>query len=467
MSSRLVLLALWSFLMVTCCLAQKNRVKNEDQAMAYLNKYGYLDMKGGMPNSEEMKTALEYFQRFANITMTGCLDSETMAMMNTPRCGMVDMDSPADMMRKKRYALGSRWSKTELTYRIINRTPDLPANEVDRIITESIEKWADASGLTFTLVKSGNADILISFAPGSHGDDNPFDGPGGVLAHAYYPSSNAIGGDAHFDEDERYTDASFSGINLEWVAVHEFGHSLGLGHSQIEGAVMYPFYTGYVPKFQLNSDDIAGIQAHYGENVGEPENTPSTPVDKCMTSITLATRTLDGSTYLGNATHLYRRTDGSIPDGYPKVIGDEFPGLPTSLNAALYYPRNGKTYFFKGSQYWRFRNQRMDNGYPRPMSNWRGVPKDISSAFIWSRNGKIYFTKGDEYYRYTPGYGVTSHYPQPLSKWDGLPSHGVDAAFQWTNARTYFFKGSEYYRFNDITESVDDGYPINTATAWL
>ncbi|XP_030841860.1 matrix metalloproteinase-18-like [Strongylocentrotus purpuratus] len=176
--------------------------------MAYLNKYGYLDMTGGMPNSEKMTRALEYFQRFANITVTGVRDNETMVMMNTPRCEMADMDSPADMMRKKRYALGSKWSKTELTYKIINRTPDLPANVVDRIIAESFKKWADVSRLTFTLVTSGDADILISFAAGSHGDDGPFDGSGGTLAHAYYPFSDAIGGDAHFDEDESFTDAS-------------------------------------------------------------------------------------------------------------------------------------------------------------------------------------------------------------------------------------------------------------------
>ena len=40
-----------------------------------------------------------------------------------------------------------------------------------------------------------------------------------------------------------------------------------------------------------------------GENVGEPEEpmeTPITPVDDCMTQISWATRTNDGSTYLAN-----------------------------------------------------------------------------------------------------------------------------------------------------------------------
>ena len=109
--------------------------------------------------------------------------------------------------------------------------------------------------------------VLFSFGRYSHGGTNvektcpyPFNGPGGVLAHAFYPQD----GRAHFDEDETYTHKTDSGVNLLWVAVHEFGHSLGLYHTGVHGAIMYPYYTGYVPNMQLHSDDIAGIQSLYG-----------------------------------------------------------------------------------------------------------------------------------------------------------------------------------------------------------
>ncbi len=50
-----------------------------------------------------------------------------------------------------------------------------------------------------------------------------------------------------------------TGTNLLQVATHEFGHSLGLEHTHVKTAVMFPTYE-YHSDLKLDKDDIEGIQ---------------------------------------------------------------------------------------------------------------------------------------------------------------------------------------------------------------
>jgi hypothetical protein len=68
-------------------------------------------------------------------------------------------------------------------------------------------------------------------------------------------------------------------IDLQTVWSHELGHALGLGHSDVEGSVMEPYYAG--PRRDLDEDDIDGITSLYpAEGVNLPPTvTITNPTD--------------------------------------------------------------------------------------------------------------------------------------------------------------------------------------------
>ncbi|RVX08875.1 Metalloendoproteinase 1 [Vitis vinifera] len=99
----------------------------------------------------------------------------------------------------------------------------------------------------------------VANAFGVWADGSPFDGPFGILAHAFAPTDGRF----HFDCEENWViGADAHAMDLQTVATHEIGHLLGLAHTPVQEAIMYAVISPGSTK-GLNQDDIDGIRALY------------------------------------------------------------------------------------------------------------------------------------------------------------------------------------------------------------
>jgi peptidoglycan hydrolase-like protein with peptidoglycan-binding domain len=263
-------------------LQDGNQHESIKRARIYLDRLGYTKQPVEETPHEEMSTydtelnlAVSKFQQFFGLEVTGNLNEETRDVMELPRCGVADLIGDHDLDDKTHVsayvASTGRWSSNILTYKFMNGTGDLPGVIERDIVRQAFDVWASVTPLTFTEV-TGSADaiFLISWEIGDHGDGSPFDGPGHVLAHAFFPPPinphPGIAGDMHFDDQETWAtthDGNGPGsIDLLSVAIHELGHALGLRHTNVPEAIMYPTYSGN--RRTLAADDISGIQSIYG-----------------------------------------------------------------------------------------------------------------------------------------------------------------------------------------------------------
>lgn len=149
-------------------------------------------------------------------------------------------------------------------------------------------EWKSAGQCNFEFVYGGST-TTTTVAP-TDGTNAVFysnaDG-GGALATCFYAfsGSNMVGFDIQYYDRFGANDFVWavsptgSQFDIESVAVHEFGHALGMDHSAVAGATMFPSVSaGSTANRTLAADDIAGVQAIYGVSaVGTPTISSVTP----------------------------------------------------------------------------------------------------------------------------------------------------------------------------------------------
>uniref|UniRef100_A0AAX7U958 Matrix metalloproteinase-9 n=1 Tax=Astatotilapia calliptera TaxID=8154 RepID=A0AAX7U958_ASTCA len=591
----------------------KNMTDSE-LAENYLKNFGYMNTveRSGFQSMVSTAKALKRMQNQLGLEETGVLDKETLDAMKKPRCGV------PDVANYQTFAGDLKWDHKDVTYRILNYSPDMDSAIIDDAFARAFKVWSDVTPLTFTRLYDGTADIMISFGKKDHGDPYPFDGKDGLLAHAY-PPGEGIQGDAHFDDDEFWTlgkgavvkthfgnangatchfPFSFEGKsystcttqgrtdNLPWcsttadydkdkkygfcpsellytfdgnaggapcvfpftflgeeydscttegrsdgyrwcattgnfdqdkkygfcpsrdiaviggnsegdpchfpfvflgkeyhsctsegrgdgklwcsttdsydddqkwgfcpdqgyslflVAAHEFGHALGLDHSNIREALMYPMYS-YAEDFSLHSDDISGIQYLYGNRlIPPPPPLLRTHLTPSLMGEQLTHPTLSHSSFPNNS------------NAGPFSISNKWPALPAVIDSAFEDSLTKKLYFFSGSRFWVYTGQNVLG--PRSIEK-LGLPNNIQKVegALQRGKGKVLLFSGENFWRLdVKAQTIDKGYPKFTDVvFGGIPSDAHDV-FQY-QGHTYFCRDRFYWRMNSRRQVDRVGY---------
>ncbi|KAK1884295.1 Stromelysin-3 [Dissostichus eleginoides] len=335
-----------------------------------------------------------------------------------PRCGVPDYPSLTQVgpsyydrkkkgglkreQRRKRYALfGGRWEKTDLTYKIEHFPWQMSEGRVRQVLQEAFSVWSAVTPLTLREVTSGEADIVIDFNRYWHGDSLPFDGPGGILAHAYFPRT--------------HREAMDSGQQC-----------------------------GQPDMTETNEIDL-GV------------------MDACRTNFD-AVSMIRGELFFFRSAYVWRIRDGQLQAGYPALASRHWRGIPDHIDAA-YEDKSGNIWFFQGESYWVFDAERKITGPDSvrqlglPVSDIQAALK-----WEEDHVEKVYFFKSASYWPFNPQENrVDDVRPGSMQAWGGIPGN-IDAAFRDKYGYANFLSGQHYWKFDPVALKVLDGFPRSIGT---
>lgn len=255
-----------------------DKVKGLYDLKKYLKRFGYIDDLSYSSSSrkadyfsDQLESAVRTYQTNFNLNSTGVLDAATVSQMMMPRCGMPDIINGTNWMLRRPgpfeavpdfafFPGRSKWpdNKRFLKYGFANGTP--PKFFVP--VKTAFNDWHNVGHyFEFQRTIFRDADLTFQLLAGDHGDEDPFDGPGGIFAHSTEPT----GGICHFDSDENWVETGppRNGLDIQSVAVHEIGHLLGLFHSSFQEAIMWPIFSYGQKKRELINDDTYGLKTLY------------------------------------------------------------------------------------------------------------------------------------------------------------------------------------------------------------
>jgi matrixin len=213
------------------------------------------------------------------------------------------------------YALiGPRWVTRPVPFYINPVNNDLSEADATSAIQSAAANWTAQTNADFSFYYMGRTS---GSSVGNNGRNEVFfrnDSNGNVIAATYlwFDSRNRM-----TDADTLIYDGGFrffgaggcsGGMYLEDVMTHEFGHALGLDHSSVATATMYPSISFCSSGARtLDPDDIAGVEALYPPIGVKPNTAPAVTISSPAGNISVTQGTVVN--FVGSA---FDQQDGDL-----------------------------------------------------------------------------------------------------------------------------------------------------------
>ncbi|KAJ7423239.1 matrix metalloproteinase-9-like [Pitangus sulphuratus] len=373
-------------------------------AERYLLQFGYTTEAEAKTGSRQVSLgkALRKMQKQLGLEETGELDAATLEAMRAPRCGVPDVGTFLT------FEGDLKWDHMDLTYRVINYSPDLDRAVIDDAFRRAFQVWSDVTPLTFTQIYSGEADIMIMFgsqgrgsgpkptapAPTEEPQPLPTQEPQPVPTEEPQPLPTEAGSTSTTEEEEEETPEPTAGpipVDPSRDACMERNFD---AITEINGE-LYFFKDG---KYWTHSSFWkSGIQGAFSV----ADTWPGLPATIDAVFQDLLTKRV--FFFAGRQFWVFSGKSVLGPRGIEKLgIGKEAGRISGALQRG-----RGKVLLFSGENYWRLdvKVQRVDKGYPRAIDDvFTGVPLDSHNVFLYQ--DKYHFCRGDFYWRMTPRYQV-------------------------------------------------------------
>jgi hypothetical protein len=184
------------------------------------------------------------------------------------------------------YALtGARWGSNQMQYYVNPQSADLSPDEVVASVRRAADVWNTQSEANIVLEYAGtttgssatlNYKNEVFFRNEASGNT--------AVTYWWYSSGALLDADIIFYDGHQWFSSGVgcsNGYYVENTGAHEFGHALGLGHSEFDSATMWGSTYGCMTEKQtLSADDIAAVELVYppaGGSGSSPSAAPAVP----------------------------------------------------------------------------------------------------------------------------------------------------------------------------------------------